>query len=88
MVMLTIGALNLTNLGKVVAFSGSLIGSNLIYTVPAIMNLKNVYKEASAKRDGSVSLNSTQAMDRNINLGLMAMGIAISVIGVYVTLSK
>jgi amino acid permease len=88
MAMLTVGALNLTNLGKVVAFSGSLIGSNLIYTVPAIMNLKNIYREARSKKDGKAVLNRAQAIDRNINVGLMAMGVGISIIGVYVTLSK
>lgn len=88
MAMLTVGALNLTNLGKVVAFSGSLIGSNLIYTVPAIMNLKNIYHEAASKKDGKAVLSSAQALDRNLNYGLMAMGVSISIIGVYVTLSK
>lgn len=91
MSVLTIGALNLKNLGKVVAFSGSLIGANLIYTVPAIMNLKNIYLEAKAgstKKDGKVALTSSQMLERNANLGLGAMGVIISIIGVYVTLSK
>ena len=91
MSVLTLGALNLKNLGKVVAFSGSLIGANLIYTVPAIMNLNNLYAEAktgAAKKGGVVSLSPSQRLERNANLGLGVMGVVISIIGVYVTLSN
>ena len=41
-----------------------------------------------SKKDGKTVLSSAQALDRNLNYGLMAMGVSISIIGVYVTLSK
>lgn len=89
MTLLTIGGMTLTNLGKVIAFSGSLIGANLIYTVPAIMNIANIKNEAKSKKDkaGEVVLSSQQRMQVNANYGLAAMGVLISVIGVTVTLT-
>ncbi len=88
MTLLTIGGMTLTNLGTVVAFSGSLIGANLIYTVPALMNIANIKSEAKSKgKPGEKALSSKQRMQVNANYGLATMGVLISVIGVTVTLT-
>ncbi len=88
MTMLTIGAARLRDLGKVVAFSGSLIGANLIYTVPAIMNLCSTARfcrdREKGKGGGEYSLQ--QRLEFCSNVALASMGVLISVIGVYATL--
>lgn len=78
MSLLTIGGIMLKNLGIVVAFSGSLIGANVIYTVPAIMNICNM---KSLNKGNAQNINAQQL----INVIIGALGIIIASIGVTVT---
>lgn len=68
----TYGALILRNVGKVVGFSGALIGSMLIYIVPSLMNISSAFKRGKGVCNAEVLGN----------LAMVAFGTIITVIGV------
>ena len=71
-------AMRLRNLGLVLSLSGSLIGSALIYIIPALMNIKNL-----PKRDSRVT---TYSLEMVFNYFIVGMGIAVAILGVKTTL--
>lgn len=83
LVVITLLALRFTNLGLVVALSGSLIASSLIYIIPAWMNLRNL--SFIAKKEDR-SLTPRDNLELLFNYLIMAMGSIIAVIGVFTTL--
>ena len=88
--VLTVAALILKNVGFVVSFGGALIGAMLIFTIPAIMNIKNIHKFAVTdpknKDKKKVATSSSSSLELNINYGMATMGVVIAIIGVYMNL--
>lgn len=70
--------MKLRNLGLVLSLSGSLIGSALIYVIPALMNINNLPKKSL-----SVQKYSPEML---LNYFIVAMGIAVAIVGVKTTL--
>lgn len=70
-------ALVLRNVGKVVSFSGALIGSMMIYIIPALMNIGN-YKHAR-KTSSATTIEQVELIG---NYFMAAMGVIVAVIGV------
>lgn len=84
-VLITAVSLVVKNVGLVVAFSGALIGAMLIYTVPAIMNICNIYSTLQGSKK-VVSLSTSQKFDLILNYGMALLGVGIAVVGGYSTL--
>lgn len=82
--LLTGFALVLKNVGFVVSFGGALIGSMLIYFVPAVMNIKNIQKAVKEQQGGQSSRG--QSVELAANYGLATMGVVITIIGVFMNL--
>jgi amino acid permease len=83
LVLLTAIAMQLKNLGLVLSLSGSLIGSALIYIIPAVMNLSNIPKRRVASQQQA---SLAEKLELLLNYGIIAMGVAVAVIGVKTTL--
>ena len=91
--LLTLSALILKNVGFVVSFGGALIGAMLIFTIPAIMNIKNIKAFPTAtsnkKTNGNgtvVTTTSAESIELIVNYGMAGMGVVIAIIGVYMNL--
>jgi amino acid permease len=89
--VLTVGALLLDNVGKVVSFSGALIGSFLIYIIPATMNIYNIRRAASTSTPTSTSSShgatptvytNAQKAELLLNGAITLAGACIAVFGV------
>ncbi|KAJ1440206.1 transmembrane amino acid transporter protein-domain-containing protein, partial [Ochromonadaceae sp. CCMP2298] len=85
--LLTVGALLLDNVGKVVSFSGALIGSLLIYIIPATMNIFNIRRAATTSTSTSgVTYTPAQKAELLLNVLIALSGITVAVFGVAINL--
>lgn len=77
-------AMLLSDLGAVVSFFGALLGSAVIYVIPAIMFRK------ARKMEIAASANKAQAvgLDYTISGGLVPMGAALGILGAIVVVLK
>eukprot|EP01036_Dinobryon_divergens_P030819 gene30819-40121_t len=80
---ITAVALRIRNVGQVVSLSGALIGSLLIYIIPAVLNLYNIPR----CKDSSSSL-SKQRLLVLLNAAMASAGAAISIVGVSINLMQ
>lgn len=77
--VLTGSALVLKNVGAVVSLGGALIGAMLIFTIPAIMNIRNLARFAVP----GANANANVSLELVANYAMAAMGAVVAVIGVY-----
>jgi len=77
--VLTASALVLKNVGAVVSLGGALIGAMLIFTIPAVMNIRNLKKFAGP----GANANANVSLELIANYGMAVMGLVMAIIGVY-----
>lgn len=80
---ITAVALRTRNVGQVVSLSGALIGSLLIYIIPAVLNLHNIPRF----KDSSLS-KQKQRLLVLANAAMIIAGAAISIVGVSINLMQ
>ena len=81
---ITAAALRVRNVGAVVSLSGALIGSLLIYIIPAVLNIYNIPSLIS----GSGGSLMKQRMLLLLNVLIALVGATISIIGVSINLMQ
>lgn len=75
---ITFVALNVNNVGKVVSFSGALIGSLMIYIFPALLNIGNYHYDRKSRPVAT----SGEKIELVGNYLMAALGVVLAVIGV------
>lgn len=78
-------ALVLKDVGFVVSITGALFGCTLMFVVPSIMNIAHM--KSSAARAGR-SLSGRDQLEKNVNYGMIAAGLAMASIGIAVSTLK
>eukprot|EP00981_Chlorochromonas_danica_P013091 scaffold5788_cov159-Ochromonas_danica.AAC.7 len=73
-------AFSFKDVGKVVSFSGALIGSLFIYIIPAALNIGTAFKKPQGANQQQLSL--TQKVEVGVNSALIAFGIVAAFVGV------
>jgi amino acid permease len=75
-------SLVVTDVGSVLSFSGALIGSLLIFIIPAIMNICNIKREqkVAAEKGGESAKGSNTVVV--LNYAMAVFGVMVAVIGV------
>jgi len=82
-------ALTLRDVGFVVSLSGALFGCILMFVVPGLMNIANLKAKTKALSGKPViALSSQDQLEIKLDYGLVAMGIALTFLGVGVTLNR
>lgn len=81
-------ALFLKDLGFVVAFGGAVLGSGLVYIMPALMFIKATQQKEVALKKVGLALSKGRRREMRANMLLAAMGVGLSGLGGYMSLVK